>query len=94
MASRTPVAEHRVHLFRFIQPHGEPVGEQVPDRQHVLAGVLQRSNDGVADCPPLGGEGGSGVHDPLAQLAVVLAGGQERDLIDQDRTSQGAKGCH
>ena len=78
------VAEHHVHLLGFIEPHGDPVGEQVPDGQHVLARVLQGSDHAVADRAALGGEGGQGGHDPLAELAVGLVGGQERDLIDQD----------
>jgi hypothetical protein len=32
------VAEHHIHLLGFIEPHGDPVGERVPDGQHVLAG--------------------------------------------------------
>jgi hypothetical protein len=69
-------------LLGFVQPHGDPVGEQVPDAQHVLARILQRSDHAVADRATLRGERGQGVHDSLAHLAVGLVGGQERDLID------------
>ena len=77
------VAEHHVHLLGLIQPHRDPVREQVPDTQHVLARVLQRGHHAVADRPALRRQGGQRGHDPLAELAVPLVGGQERDLIDQ-----------
>ena len=48
------VAEHHVHLLGFIQPHRDPVGEQVADGQHLLARVLQRGDHAVADRPALG----------------------------------------
>ena len=77
------VAEHHVHLLGFIEPHRDPVREQVPDGQHVLARVLQRGHHAVADRPALGGQGGQRGHDPVLEVAVGLVGGQERDLIDQ-----------
>ena len=77
------VAEHHVHLLRLIEPHRDPVREQVPDGQHVLARVLQRGDHAVAHRPALGGQGGQRGHDPVLELAVGLVGGQERDLIDQ-----------
>ena len=77
------VAEQHVGLPGLIQPHRDPVREQVPDRQHVLARVLQRGHHAVPDRPALRGQGGEGGHDPLPEFAVRLVGGQERDLIDQ-----------
>jgi len=51
------VAEHHVHLFGFVQAHGDPVGEQVADRHDLFARVLQRSHHAVADRPALGWSG-------------------------------------
>jgi hypothetical protein len=48
------------------------VGEQVPDRQHLLARILQRGDDAVADRPALDGEGGEGGHDPVPQAKETL----------------------
>jgi hypothetical protein len=33
------VAEHHVDLLGFIQPHGDPVGEQVPDSSMASIGT-------------------------------------------------------
>ena len=48
------VAEHHVGLLGLIEPHSYPAGEQVPDRQHVLARVLECPDDAVADRAALG----------------------------------------
>ena len=78
------VAEHQVGLGGLVQPQRDLVGEQVADVQDFLARVLQRGDDAVADRAALSGQGGQRGQDALAELAVGLVGGQERDLIDQD----------
>ena len=76
------VAEHHVDLVGFVQPHGDPGGEQVPQVDHVLARVLQRPDHAHADGAALAGEGGDGGFGAFAEVAFGLVGGQERQLID------------
>ena len=78
------VAEHQVDLGRLVEAQRDLVGEQVADVEHFLARVLQRGDDAVADRAALGGERGERGEGALAELAVGLVGGQERDLVDQD----------
>jgi hypothetical protein len=68
----------------LVQPHRDPVREQVPDRHDLLARVLQRGHHAVAHRPALRRERGQGGLDPLAQLLVGLVGGQERHLVHHD----------
>ena len=61
------VAEDHVDLLGLVQPHGDPVGEQVADGHDFLARVLQRGDHAVPDGAALGGEGGQVGLDPLPQ---------------------------
>jgi hypothetical protein len=62
--------------------------EEIPDREHFLAGVLQRGHHAVAHRAALRREGGERGHDPLAELAVWLVRGQERDLVQKDHNER------
>jgi hypothetical protein len=82
------VAEHRVGPLGLIEPHSYPVGEQVPDRQHVLARVLEYPDDAAADRAALGGNGGDRGQRPLAELAVGLVRGVGRNPAESRRWGQ------
>ena len=77
------VAKHHVHLLGLIQPHRDPIGEQVADRHDLLARVLERGDHAVADRPALGRQRRQRRLDPLTGDLVGVVGSQERDLIDQ-----------
>jgi hypothetical protein len=68
------VAEHHVGLLGLIEPHSYPAGEHVPDRQHVLARVLECPDDAVADRAALGQlsreTGQASAHGGSAQLRI------------------------